>query len=81
MVSYNTNTCYMCNAHIRNWITLCNECRDKRNYYAALVSTWKKRLKELLNKRELNKEWLERFKVQTKNIVKNSENVLTFKRY
>jgi hypothetical protein len=50
---------------------MCNECKDKRNYYAAIVSTNKKRLKQLLNKRELNKEWIEKFKIQTNNIIKN----------
>lgn len=75
------NQCYICKKQIRNWITMCNECKDKRNYYAAIVSTNKKRLKQLLNKRELNKEWIEKFKIQTNNIIKNWEIILTFKRY
>lgn len=80
MVSYEINHCYMCKAQIRNWITLCNECRDKRNYHAALVSMAKKRLKELLNKRDLNKERIEKIKKQTDNIITNWTIVLTFKR-
>ena len=75
------NICYMCKKPIRNWITMCNECKDKRNYYAAIVSTNKKRLKQLLNKRELNKEWIEKFKTQTNNVIKNWEIILTFKKY
>ena len=75
------NKCYMCWKNIRYWITICTECKDKRNYYSAIVSTWKKRLKELLNKRELNRERIERFKTQTNTIIKNWEVVLTFKRY
>lgn len=79
MVSY--NKCYMCNAPIRYWITLCNNCRDKRNYHAAIISTNKKRLTQLLNKRELTNEWLTKFKTHSNNIIKNWEVVLMFKRY
>ena len=74
----NMNYCRVCNKQIRYWISLCNECRDKRNYHAALVSTNKKRLIQTLNKRKLDKEWLDTVKIQSENILKNWEIVLSY---
>lgn len=71
------NTCKQCNKPIRYWITLCNECRDKRNYLAANVSMWKKRLIHILKERKLTKEWLDRVETQSSRIIKYWNKILT----
>ena len=42
------NVCKVCGKEIRIWVSICESCRDERNYYAAIVSTNKKRLQKSL---------------------------------
>ena len=59
-------------------MTICESCRDERNYYAAIVSTNKRRLKQTLNERKITKEWIDRVAVQSSNILENGEVLLTY---
>ena len=52
------NKCRVCWKDIRPGVTICEDCRDERNYYAAIVSTNKKRLKQTLTERKITKEKL-----------------------
>lgn len=72
------NLCRVCWTEIRFWITLCEDCRDRRNYYAAKVSTNKKRLRKTLTENKLTNEWLERVAIQSNNIIENWNIVLEF---
>jgi predicted amidophosphoribosyltransferase len=65
------NLCRVCNKEIRFWITICDDCRDKRNYYAAKVSINKKRLKKTLTVKKLTEDWLKRVAIQSNNILEN----------
>lgn len=72
------NLCRVCKKEIRFWITICDDCRDERNYYAAKVSTNKKRLKQTLIERKITKEWLDRVATQSSNILENWYILLTY---
>lgn len=72
------NLCRVCGKQIRPWVTICENCRDERNYYAATVSTNKKRLKKTLTERKITKEWLDRVANQSNNIIENGEILLTY---
>ena len=76
-----TNLCRVCWKEIRPWITICGDCRDKRNYYAAIVSTNKKRLQKTLIERKLTRERLDRVAIQSGNIIENWEILLTYNKY
>ncbi|MBO7691745.1 MAG: hypothetical protein J6T10_03825 [Methanobrevibacter sp.] len=52
-------------------MTICEDCRDERNYYSAIVSTNKKRLAKTLTERKITKEWLNRVSTQAGNIIEN----------
>lgn len=45
--------CRVCWKDIRPGVTICEDCRDERNYYAAIVSTNKNRLKQKILKRDI----------------------------
>lgn len=64
------NLCRVCNKEIRFWITICDDCRDKRNYYAAKVSINKKRL------RKKTKNIKERHYIMTFIVAINLENTI-----
>ena len=70
--------CRVCWWNIRPWVTICESCRDERNYYAAKVSTNKKRLQKTLTERKINKDWLERVANQSGNIIENWDILLTY---
>lgn len=72
------NICRVCWRNIRPWVTICESCRDERNYYAAIVSTNKRRLKQTLNERKITKEWIDRVAVQSSSILENGEVLLTY---
>ena len=72
------NLCRVCWKEIRHWITICEDCRTERNYYAAKVSLNKKRLIKTLNERKINREWLDRVASQSGNIIENWETLLTY---
>ena len=72
------NICRVCWRNVRPWVTICEQCRDERNYYAAIVSTNKKRLKQTLTERKITKEWLDRVANQSANILENWEILLTY---
>lgn len=74
-----TGICRVCWRNVRPWVTICENCRDERNYYAAIVSTNKKRLKQTLTERKITKEWLDRVANQSANILENWEILLTYK--
>ena len=78
MVSYN-NTCKRCGNTIRYWISLCNKCRDERNYNAANVSMAKKRLSNILKQKQITKEWLDKVDTQSSRIIKYWNEILTYK--
>lgn len=73
-----TNLCRVCWKKIRHWITICEDCRTERNYYAAKVSLNKKRLIKTLNERKINREWLDKVMNQSGNIIENWETLLTY---
>lgn len=73
-----TNLCRVCWKEIRPGITICESCRDERNYYAAKISTNKKRLIKTLTERKFTKEWLDRVATQSSNIIENWEILLTY---
>ena len=75
---FTKNLCRVCGKEIRLWITICDDCRDKRNYYAAKVSTNKKRLKQTLTERKMTREWLNKIAIQSNNILENWEILLTY---
>lgn len=64
---------------IRIWVSICESCRDERNYYAAIVSTNKKRLQKSLTERKITREWLDKISNQSTNIIENWEILLTYK--
>lgn len=70
--------CRVCWKDIRPWVTICEQCRDERNYYAAIVSTNKKRLTKTLNERKVTKEWIDRVAAQSGNILEGGEMLLTY---
>lgn len=70
--------CRVCGKQVRPWVTIYEDCRDERNYYAAIVSTNKKRLQKTLTERKVTKEWLEKINTQTNNILENWEILLTY---
>lgn len=72
------NLCRVCWRDVRPWVTICEQCRDERNYYAAIVSTNKKRLIKTLNERKITKEWLDRIARQANAILDNWEILLTY---
>lgn len=72
------NKCRVCWRDIRPWVTICEKCRDERNYYAAIVSTNKKRLKQTLTERKVTKEWIDKVATQSGNILDNGEILLTY---
>ena len=73
-----TNLCRVCKKEIRPGITICERCKDERNYYAAKISVNKKRLIKTLNERKINREWLDRVANQSNNIIKNWEILFTY---
>ena len=73
------NVCKVCGKEIRIWVSICESCRDERNYYAAIVSTNKKRLQKSLTERKITREWLDRISNQSTNIIENWEILLTYK--
>lgn len=73
-----TFKCRVCWKDIRPWVTICEWCRDERNYYAAIVSTNKKRLRQTLTERKITKEWLDKVAIQSENIIENWEILLTY---
>lgn len=75
---YTKNICRVCKRNIRPGVTICEDCRDERNYYAAMVSTNKNRLKQTLKERKVTKEWLDRVAIQSNNILENWEILLTY---
>lgn len=70
------NYCTHCGKQIRFWITLCEECRDIRNYHAAIVSTNKKRLQKTLQQKRLDRERLNKIETQSNNIIAHWYDVL-----
>lgn len=70
--------CRVCWKDIRPGVTICEDCRDERNYYAAIVSTNKNRLKQTLAERKITKEWLDKVTSQSNNILENWEILLTY---
>lgn len=70
--------CRVCGCNIRPWVTICETCRDERNYYAAKVSVNKKRLQQTLTERKITKEWLDKVSTQSTNILENWEILLTY---
>ena len=70
--------CRVCWKNVRPGVTICEKCRDERNYYSAIVSTNKKRLSKTLTERKVTKEWLDRVSTQAGNIVENWEILLTY---
>lgn len=70
--------CRVCWRNVRPWVTICESCRDERNYYAAKISTNKKRLIKTLTERKFTKEWLDRVSTQSGNIIKNWEILFTY---
>lgn len=72
------NQCRVCGKDIRPWVTICEDCRTERNYYAAIVSTNKKRLQKTLTERKLTRERLDKITIQSGNIIENWEVLLTF---
>lgn len=70
--------CRVCGKDIRPEVTICEDCRDERNYYAAKISTNKKRLIKTLTERKINREWLDRVANQSGNIIENWEILLTY---
>ena len=72
------NICRVCGKQIRPWVTICEDCRDERNYYSAIVSTNKKRLSKTLTERKITKEWLNKVSTQAGNIIENWEILLTY---
>ena len=70
--------CRVCGKDIRPGVTICEDCRDERNYYAAKISTNKKRLIKTLTERKINREWLDRVANQSGNIIENWEILLTY---
>lgn len=70
--------CRVCGNNIRPWVTICENCRDERNYYAAKVSVNKKRLQQTLTERKVTKEWLEKINTQSNNILENWEILLSY---
>ena len=73
------NLCRVCWRNIRPWVTICEKCRDEKNYYSATVSVNKKRLKQTLTERKINRERLDRVANQSNNILENWEILLTYK--
>lgn len=76
----NINTCYKCNTPIRNWISLCNNCRSKRNNTAAILSTSKKWLIKLLWKKSVDIEWLNKFNHYAEIINSKANIILSYKK-
>lgn len=72
------NICRVCNRQVRPWVTICEDCRDERNYYAAKVSMNKKRLTKTLSERKITKDWLSRVWREANNILENWEILLTY---
>ncbi len=72
--------CTHCGKKIRFWISLCNECENKKRYNAAMVSQNKKKLKNLLEQNCLNIERLNKFIIYSNNIVKYSKVVMEYKK-
>ena len=72
------NLCRVCKRNIRPWVTICEDCRDERNYYAASVSVSKKRLQKTLTERKVTKEWLDKVAKQSNNILENWDILLTY---
>lgn len=70
--------CRVCGRNIRPWVTICETCRDERNYYAAKVSVNKKRLQQTLTERKITKERINRVATQSNNILENGEILLTY---
>ena len=75
---FTKNICRVCGKGVRSWVTICENCRDERNYYAAKISTNKKRLIKTLTERKFTKEWLDRVATQSGNIIENWEILLTY---
>lgn len=75
---HTNNLCRVCWRNIRPWVTICENCRDERNYYAAIVSTNKKRLSKTLTERKITKEWIDRVSIQSNNIIENWNILLTY---
>lgn len=72
------NQCRVCGDIIRPWTTICERCKDERNYYAAKVSVNKKRLIKTLQERKITKERLDRVIKQSNYILENWEILLTY---
>ena len=72
------NLCRVCHKEIRRWISICDKCKNERNYYAAKVSVSKKRLREILEERKMTEDWLSRVAVQSWNILENWTIVLKY---
>ena len=72
------NICRVCWIQVRPWVTICEQCRDERNYYAAIISVNKKRLTKTLKERKITKEWMNRVAVQSSNILENCEILFTY---
>ena len=72
------NLCKVCWRNVRPGVTICESCRNERNYYAAMVSTNKKRLKQTLTERKITREWLDKVANQSSNIIENWEILLTY---
>lgn len=78
-VIYSINKCRRCWVEIRKWISLCYDCEDIKKSCYAKFSTNKKRLNNLLAKRDLNKERFDKFNVYVKNILDSIKDIFTFK--